>query len=434
MCEGCGIRHCQGPGEGDRDHGRRRSTGLPQEKLSWDVEVVTPGKKDDGGDKDKGTGYGRGKKDDRYGADKGNTSNKRWQQQQQELQYQDDEVGDTKGAIPQVDCTLSDASPKEAIKKTTSLCNINIKETGNFVKILIPRSNPNDVHVAVVGKISDGTPVIRAGAGTGISAKFEEAGGVDFIVMGSLAGLLPFGDANDIVLQMANEVLPVVKGVPVLARLCATDPFRRMEYFLRQLESIGFCGVQNFPTVGLFDGNFRHNLEETGMGMEVEMISMAHRMGFLTTPYVFNPDEADAMAKAGAHIIVAHMGLTTAGSIGAMTAATLDDSVLCVQAIADAAFGVKLISLFSITEPAVILLHFADSVISANLFTNTWTGNLVKIVIPRSNPNDAHVAGVGKFLMFPRELQLSGESVKLMKLVEAAAKGTINNETLGYFT
>ncbi|ONM30199.1 TIM-barrel signal transduction protein isoform 2 [Zea mays] len=207
---------------------------------------------------------------------------------------------------------------------------------------------------------------------------------------GSLAGLLPFGDANDIVLQMANEVLPVVKGVPVLAGVCATDPFRRMEYFLRQLETIGFCGVQNFPTVGLFDGNFRHNLEETGMGynMEVEMISMAHRMGFLTTPYAFNPDEAAAMAKAGAHIIVAHMGLTTAGSIRAMTAATLDDSVLCVQAIADAAFGVKLISLFSITE----------------------------------------------FLMFPRELQLLGESVKLMKLVEAVAKGTINNETLGYFT
>ncbi|ONM21658.1 TIM-barrel signal transduction protein isoform 2 [Zea mays] len=160
---------------------------------------------------------------------------------------------------------------------------------------------------------------------------------------GSLAGLLPFGDANDIVLQMANEVLPVVKGVPVLAGVCAIDPFRRMEYFLRQLETIGFCGVQNFPTVGLFDGNFRHNLEETGMRyiMEVEMISMAHRMGFLTTPYAFNPDEVAAMAKAGSHIVVAHMGLTTAGSFGAMTATTLDDSVLRVQAIADAAFGVN---------------------------------------------------------------------------------------------
>ncbi|XP_052158678.1 toMV susceptible protein tm-1(GCR26) [Oryza glaberrima] len=203
-------------------------------------------------------------------------------------------------------------------------------------------------------QIVEGTPVIGAGAGTGISAKFEEAGGVDLIVLynsgrfrmagrGSLAGLLPFADANAIVLEMANEVLPVVKGVPVLAGVCATDPFRRMEYFLKQLEAIGFCGVQNFPTVGLFDGNFRQNLEETGMGysLEVEMISRGHSMGFLTTPYAFNPEEAAAMAKAGAHIIVAHMGLTTAGSIGAKTAVTLDDSVKRVQAIADAALGIN---------------------------------------------------------------------------------------------
>ncbi|CAM0912149.1 unnamed protein product [Alopecurus aequalis] len=203
-------------------------------------------------------------------------------------------------------------------------------------------------------QIGEGIPVIGAGAGTGISAKFEEAGGVDLIVLynsgrfrmagrGSLAGLLPFGDANAIVLEMANEVLPVVKEVPVLAGVCATDPFRRMDYFLKQLEAIGFCGVQNFPTVGLFDGNFRQNLEETGMGysMEVEMISKAHNMGFLTTPYAFDPKEGAAMAKAGAHIIVAHMGLTTAGSIGAKTAATLDDSVARVQAIADAALGVN---------------------------------------------------------------------------------------------
>lgn len=203
-------------------------------------------------------------------------------------------------------------------------------------------------------QIGDGIPVIGAGAGTGISAKFEEAGGVDLIVLynsgrfrmagrGSLAGLLPFADANAIVLEMANEVLPVVKEVPVLAGVCATDPFRRMDYFLKQLEAIGFCGVQNFPTVGLYDGNFRQNLEETGMGysMEVEMISRAHNMGFLTTPYAFNPAEGAAMAKAGAHIIVAHMGLTTAGSIGAKTAATLDDSVVRVQAIADAALAVN---------------------------------------------------------------------------------------------
>ncbi|ONK78702.1 uncharacterized protein A4U43_C02F21540 [Asparagus officinalis] len=203
-------------------------------------------------------------------------------------------------------------------------------------------------------QINKGVPIIGAGAGTGISAKFEEVGGVDLIVVynsgrfrmagrGSLAGLLPFADANAIVLDMANEVLPVVKEVPVLAGVCATDPFRRMDYFLKKLVDTGFCGVQNFPTVGLFDGNFRQNLEETGMGysLEVEMINKAHRLGLLTTPYAFNPNEAVAMAKAGANIIVAHMGLTTSGSIGAKTAVTLDDSVVYVQAIADAAVGVN---------------------------------------------------------------------------------------------
>ncbi|KAK2990416.1 hypothetical protein RJ640_011164 [Escallonia rubra] len=207
-----------------------------------------------------------------------------------------------------------------------------------------------------------GRPLIGAGAGTGISAKFEEAGGVDLIVLynsgrfrmagrGSLAGLLPFADANAIVLDMANEVLPVVKGVPVLAGVCATDPFRRMEYFLKQVESIGFSGVQNFPTVGLFDGNFRQNLEETGMGygLEVEMISKAHKMGLLTTPYAFNKDEAVEMAKAGADIIVAHMGLTTSGSIGAKTAVSVEDSVVLVQAIADAAHRIN--------PAAIVLCH-----------------------------------------------------------------------------
>ncbi|KAF3793089.1 Uncharacterized protein EJ110_NYTH02513 [Nymphaea thermarum] len=198
--------------------------------------------------------------------------------------------------------------------------------------------------------ISKGLPIIGAGAGTGISAKFEEVGGVDLIVIynsgrfrmagrGSLAGLLPFADANAVVLDMANEVLPVVKKVPVLAGVCGTDPFRRMEYFLRQLETVGFCGVQNFPTVGLFDGNFRQNIEETGMGygLEVEMIRKAHNFGLLTTPYAFKPEEAVSMAKAGADIIVAHMGLTTSGSIGAKTAVSLEDSVALVQEIADAA-------------------------------------------------------------------------------------------------
>ncbi|OVA18772.1 Uncharacterized protein family UPF0261 [Macleaya cordata] len=199
-------------------------------------------------------------------------------------------------------------------------------------------------------QINKGRPIIGAGAGTGISAKFEEVGGVDLIVVynsgrfrmagrGSLAGLLPFADANAVVLDMANEVLPVVKEVPVLAGVCATDPFRRMDHFLKHLDSIGFAGVQNFPTVGLFDGNFRQNLEETGMGygLEVEMIRKAHSLGLLTTPYAFNRDDAIAMAKAGADIIVAHMGLTTSGSIGAKTAISLDDSVAGVQAIADAA-------------------------------------------------------------------------------------------------
>lgn len=203
-------------------------------------------------------------------------------------------------------------------------------------------------------QIKAGKPIIGAGAGTGISAKFEEAGGVDLIVLynsgrfrmagrGSLAGLLPFADANAVVLDMANEVLPVVKEVPVLAGVCGTDPFRRMDYFLKQLESIGFSGVQNFPTVGLFDGNFRQNLEETGMGysLEVEMIGKAHKMGFLTTPYAFNKDESDAMAKAGASIIVAHMGLTTSGSIGAKTSVSLEESVSRVQAIADAAHRIN---------------------------------------------------------------------------------------------
>ncbi|XVF62095.1 hypothetical protein PTKIN_Ptkin08bG0189900 [Pterospermum kingtungense] len=203
-------------------------------------------------------------------------------------------------------------------------------------------------------QISKGLPIVGAGAGTGISAKFEEAGGVDLIVLynsgrfrmagrGSLAGLLPFADANAIVLEMANEVLPVVKAVPVLAGVCGTDPFRRMDYFLKQLESIGFCGVQNFPTVGLFDGNFRQNLEETGMGygVEVQMIEKAHKMGFFTTPYAFNPNEAVEMAKAGADIIVAHMGLTTSGSIGAKTAVSLEESVVRVQAIADASHSIN---------------------------------------------------------------------------------------------
>jgi predicted TIM-barrel enzyme len=198
--------------------------------------------------------------------------------------------------------------------------------------------------------IEGGLPIIGAGAGTGISAKFEEAGGVDLIVIynsgrfrmagrGSLAGLMPYGDANAIVMEMAGEVLTVVKDTPVLAGVCGTDPLRQMGVFLRQVRDIGFSGVQNFPTVGLCDGLYRRNLEETGMGygLEVEMIGLAHEMDLLTTPYAFNVTEAKAMAQAGADVVVAHMGLTTKGAIGATTALTLEQAPAKVQEIADAA-------------------------------------------------------------------------------------------------
>ncbi|MBX3002042.1 MAG: phosphoenolpyruvate hydrolase family protein [Caldilineaceae bacterium] len=212
-----------------------------------------------------------------------------------------------------------------------------------------------DVLTRLRKNIDAGIPIIGGGAGTGISAKFEEAGGVDLIVIynsgryrmagrGSLAGLMPYGDANAIVMEMASEVLTIVKeSTPVLAGVCGTDPFRKMGYFLKQVKDIGFVGVQNFPTVGLIDGTFRQNLEETGMGykLEVEMIRKAHEMDLLTTPYVFNVDESRQMTEAGADIIVAHMGLTTAGSIGAETALSLDDCVVRVQEIADAAAAVN---------------------------------------------------------------------------------------------
>lgn len=202
--------------------------------------------------------------------------------------------------------------------------------------------------------VADGRPIIGAGAGTGISAKFAERGGVDLIIIynsgryrmagrGSLAGLLPYGDANAIVVEMAREVLPVVKQTPVLAGVCATDPFRLMRVFLHEIQALGFDGVQNFPTVGLFDGVFRANLEETGMsyGLEVDMIGEAHRLGLLTCPYVFDPDSARAMAEAGADVLVPHMGLTTSGSIGAQTAMTLEEAAKRVQAMRDAAVAVR---------------------------------------------------------------------------------------------
>nr|WP_041437438.1 phosphoenolpyruvate hydrolase family protein [Thermomicrobium roseum] len=202
--------------------------------------------------------------------------------------------------------------------------------------------------------LAEGRPIIGAGAGTGLSAKCAEAGGADLIIIynsgryrmagrGSLAGLMPYGDANAIVVEMAAEVLPVVRHTPVLAGVCGTDPFRLMPVFLRQLKEMGFVGVQNFPTVGLIDGVFRQNLEETGMGfdLEIEMIRLAHELDMLTAPYVFDPDQARAMAEAGADIIVPHVGLTTKGMIGARTALTLDEAVERVQAMCDAAKSVN---------------------------------------------------------------------------------------------
>lgn len=214
---------------------------------------------------------------------------------------------------------------------------------------------PRDVALkGLRAQVAAGNPIIGAGAGTGISAKCAEAGGADIIIIynsgryrmagrGSLAGLLPYGDANAIVMEMAREVLPVVKNTPVLAGVCGTDPFRLMDVFLEEVREAGFSGVQNFPTVGLFDGVFRQNLEETGMGygLEVEMVRKASEMGLLTCPYVFTEDEARAMAGAGADVLVPHMGLTTKGAIGASTAKTLDESVALVQKMCDAAKEVK---------------------------------------------------------------------------------------------
>ncbi|NUB43639.1 phosphoenolpyruvate hydrolase family protein [Fertoebacter nigrum] len=210
--------------------------------------------------------------------------------------------------------------------------------------------------------IAAGQPIIGGGAGTGLSAKSEEAGGIDLIIIynsgryrmagrGSASGLLAYGNANDIVKDMAREVLPVVKHTPVLAGVNGTDPFLLLDPFLRELQAMGFSGVQNFPTIGLFDGAMRQSFEETGMGyaLEVDMIAAAHRLDLLTTPYVFNPAEATAMTRAGADIIVAHMGVTTGGAIGATSAKSLDDCVAQIDAIAAAARAVR--------DDVIVLCH-----------------------------------------------------------------------------
>ena len=226
----------------------------------------------------------------------------------------------------------------------------------------MPRFARKDLLEKFHAMAARGEPIVGGGAGTGLSAKCEEAGGIDLIVIynsgryrmagrGSLAGLMPYGDANAIVLDMAREVLPVVKKTPVLAGVCGTDPFRDMDVFLDEIARIGFSGVQNFPTVGLIDGTFRANLEETGMSyaLEVEMIARARAKDLLTTPYVFSEADAAAMAKAGADIIVCHMGLTTGGSIGADTALKLDQCPALIDAWAAAALAVK--------PDALILCH-----------------------------------------------------------------------------
>jgi len=212
------------------------------------------------------------------------------------------------------------------------------------------------------GQVAAGRPIVGCGAGTGISAKCAEAGGADLIIIynsgryrmagrGSLAGLLPYGDANAIVVEMASEVLPVVKRTPVLAGVCGTDPFRLMPVFLKQLKEMGFSGVQNFPTVGLYEGRLRVNLEATGMGYdkEVEMIAEARRLDLLTTPYAFTADEAAAMARAGADLLVAHVGTTTGGMIGATDALTLDDAIDRVMTMAEAGRKVR--------EDLIVICH-----------------------------------------------------------------------------
>ena len=226
----------------------------------------------------------------------------------------------------------------------------------------MPRLDRAELSARLRGMAERGEPIIGGGAGTGLSAKCEEAGGIDLIVIynsgryrmagrGSLAGLLAYGNANDIVVEMAREVLPVVKRTPVLAGVNGTDPFMLRGRFLRQLHDLGFAGVQNFPTVGLIDGVFRANLEETGMGygLEVELIAAARNLGLFTTPYVFSADDARAMTEAGADVVVCHMGLTTGGAIGAGTAKTLDDCVALIDEWGRAAAEVR--------DDVIVLCH-----------------------------------------------------------------------------
>jgi predicted TIM-barrel enzyme len=226
----------------------------------------------------------------------------------------------------------------------------------------MPRIARKDILEKFRGMMARREPIVGGGAGTGLSAKCEEAGGIDLIVIynsgryrmagrGSLAGILAYGNANEIVVDMAREVLPVVKKTPVLAGVNGTDPFLLVDPFLKRLGELGFSGIQNFPTVGLIDGTFRANLEETGMGygLEVDLVRRAVELDFLTTPYVFSRDETIAMTRAGADIIVCHMGLTTGGSIGAETALTLDDCVARINEWSEAALSIR--------KDAIVICH-----------------------------------------------------------------------------
>ena len=263
--------------------------------------------------------------------------------------------------------------------------------------------------------IDSNEPIIGGGAGTGLSAKCEEAGGIDLIVIynsgryrmagrGSLAGLMPYGDANSVVMEMAGEVLPVVKHTPVLAGVCASDPFRLMDKFLDDIKSAGFSGIQNFPTVGLIDGNFRANLEETGMSyqLEVDLVAMARKKDMLTTPYVFSAQDAKAMAEAGADIIVCHLGLTTGGSIGAETGTTLKEAPALVDEWSAAALAVN--------PEIIILVHGGPVAMPQD----------AEYVLARTN-NCHGFYGASSMERLPTEIALT-EQTKKFKQISMSAK------------
>ncbi|HVJ86251.1 MAG TPA: phosphoenolpyruvate hydrolase family protein [Caulifigura sp.] len=266
-------------------------------------------------------------------------------------------------------------------------------------------------------KIAAGRPIIGGGAGTGISAKCEEAAGIDLIVIynsgryrmagrGSLSGLMPYGNANQVVKELAPEVLTAVKKTPVLAGVCGTDPFLLRDHFLKELKALGFAGIQNFPTVGLIDGTFRANLEETGMGfqLEIDCIAAAHELDLLTTPYAFDPEQSRLLTEAGADIIVAHMGLTTSGTIGAQTARSMDESVTAVAEIAAAAKKVR--------SDVIVLCHGGPIAEPAD----------AKYVLERCEIEGFY--GASSMERLPTEIAITGQVKKFVNLEVTRRKGT----------